>query len=95
MTVAWEQAIAGIEANVDAAERALAAGTAPELAPFTPPALAEPLPAELADRARACRDRNDALAARIGGELDRIRSELRRLPRVPRSTHEARFDAQA
>jgi hypothetical protein len=95
VTVTWEDALTECEARLDAAESALDPRTAVPVAPFGPPAVDGPLPAPLAERARACCERGEALASQLAGELDRIRAELRRLPRMPRAPREAHFDAQA
>jgi hypothetical protein len=86
----WEDALAGCEARLDAAEAALEAGNPTEVAPFEPL-----IPAALVDRARQCATRSDELQTRLAAELERIRLELRRLPRMPPAPQEHRFDAQA
>jgi hypothetical protein len=80
-TTIWEDALAGCEARLDA--------------PFEPPPVDGLIPAALVDRARQCATRSDELQTRLAAELERIRLELRRLPRMPRAPQEHRFDAQA
>ena len=95
MTASWEHALDDCDARLDAVTAALAAGTAPAVDAFAEPAVDGPMPAHLADRARECATRGEALHARLSNELDAIRAELRRLPRMPRAQREAHFDAQA
>jgi hypothetical protein len=95
LTVTWEQALAECEARLDAAAAALEDGAPPAVAPFAAPAVDGPFPASLADRARVCSERGDELQERLTSELERVRTELRRLPRMPRAQREAHFDAQA
>jgi hypothetical protein len=95
VTVTWEDALADCESRLDTAAAALDLGKPVALAPFADPEIAGPLPAELAGRARACSERGLELEERLSGELERVRVELRRLPRMPRTQGEARFDAQA
>jgi hypothetical protein len=95
MTVTWEQALEECEARLEAASIALERGTPSPVAPFSAPAVEGPIPPALVERARACSSRSDALAAQLGDELERVRLELRRLPRMPRAQREARFEAQA
>jgi hypothetical protein len=94
VTATWEHALADCEARLDAAAAALDQG-GPVVAPFTAPEVEGPIPEYLAGRARACSERGDQLQARLQDELERIRAELRRLPRIPRAPREAHFDAQA
>jgi hypothetical protein len=96
----WERALAECEARLDAVEgldpaELTTAGGGLVIPAFADPGVGQPLPVALAGRAQACLDRTDALHARLTGELDRIRGELRRLPRLPRAPREGRFDAQA
>lgn len=91
----WEDALAGCEARLDAAEATLEAGNPTEVAPFEPLAVEGLIPAALVDRARQCATRSDELQTRLAAELERIRLELRRLPRMPPAPQEHRFDAQA
>jgi len=95
VTVPWEQALAECEARLDAVTDALAAGTPAPVAPFAEPPVDGPIPAHLADRARECEARGEDLQQRLEQELEEIRSELRRLPRMPRAQRETHFDAQA
>ena len=94
-TTTWEDALAGCEARLDAAEAALDEGKPIEVEPFEPPSVDGPIPADLVDRARQCASRTDALQPRLTAELERIRLEVRRLPRMPPVAPERRFDAQA
>ncbi len=95
MTLTWERALADCEARLDAAEVALSRGTALPVSPFSEAEIEGPLPAALAERARECCARGAELEQRLSHELERIRLELRRLPRMPRAQSEARFQAQA
>jgi hypothetical protein len=95
VTVTWEDALADCESRLDAAAAALELGKPVALVPFAEPQIADPLPAELEARARACSERGLDLEQRFAGELERVRVELRRLPRMPRTQGAARFDAQA
>jgi hypothetical protein len=95
VSVTWEQAIEECEARLDAASAALEHRAPAEIAPFSTPAVDGPIPAALVERARACSARSDDLSARLTDELERVRLELRRLPRMPRAQGEARFEAQA
>ena len=91
----WEDALTEYEARLDLVATALEDGNAVAVAPFSAPAVDEPIPAHLAGRARTCAARGDELRERLASELNRIRTELRRLPRMPRAPREAHFDAQA
>lgn len=95
MTITWEQALEECEARLDAASGALERGTPNEVALFCAPDVDGPIPPALLDRARACSVRSDALSAQLADELERIRKELRRLPRMPRAERETRLDVQA
>lgn len=87
--VTWDQALRGLEARLDHAERILSKpGTGEALEPFSPPAVAGPLPPEMAERAQALllraeelRGIGEAESARIRGELSRL---ARRAPIPPR-----------
>jgi hypothetical protein len=92
---AWELAIQDCERRVVAAEAALENGDPAAVVPFAVPALDGEIPSALVDRARECAARGEALQAQLGDELERIRRELRRLPRMPPPPPENRFDAQA
>jgi hypothetical protein len=95
MTVSWEQALEACEARLEAASIALDQGAPVAVAAFSAPAVDGPIPAALAERARACSSRSDALSERLADELERVRLELRRLPRMPSAHSEARFEAKA
>ncbi|HEV7526396.1 MAG TPA: hypothetical protein VGP92_15610 [Acidimicrobiia bacterium] len=95
MTVTWERALTECEALLDAAEAALDDGHPLAIAPFGSPEVEGTLPSELAGRARVCSARSEEVAQRLSDELERIRLELRRLPRMPRAASENRFEAQA
>jgi hypothetical protein len=95
VTVTWEDALADCESRLDAATAALELGKPVAIAPFSDAGISGPLPAELADRARACSERGLELEARFAVELERVRVELRRLPRMPRVPAGTRFEAQA
>jgi hypothetical protein len=96
MTVPWEDALDECEARLDAAAAALETGApAAAVTPFSAPAVDGPIPAHLAVRAEECSARGEELRERLERELEDIRAELRRLPRMPRTQREAHFDAQA
>ena len=95
MTAGWERALADCEARLDAAASALAAGRPVAVEPFVAPAVAMPLPADLADRARALAARTEELGARLADELERVRDELRRIPRIPRAQRAPNIDTRA
>ena len=95
MTVTWELALADCEARLELAAAALASGTPTEITPFSAPELEGPLPEALVERAQACSTRGEELSERLGGDLERIRMELRRLPRMPRAPRETHFEAKA
>jgi len=95
VSIAWERALEECEARLDAAGTALEAGAPVTVAPFAPPETDEPMPAALADRARDLVARSVELEGLLARELDGIRAELRRLPRMPAAPRETRFDAQA
>jgi hypothetical protein len=91
----WEQAIASCEARLDAASAALDHGDLSVVAPFVTPPVTGTIPDALLGRVRECASRGEALQLRLADELERIRLELRRLPRMPPARPENRFDAQA
>jgi hypothetical protein len=91
----WEHALTECEARLDAASAALERRIPGAIPEFSVPDVAGPIPDELADRARACATRSEELEGRLTDELDRIRAELRRLPRMPRAESENRFEVQA
>jgi hypothetical protein len=95
MTVTWEQALTECEERLDAATTALENGKPASVAPFSPAGIDEPLPSALVERALACSNRSVELSERLAGELERIRLELRRLPRMPRAPRENHFEATA
>ena len=95
MSVTWERVLDDCEARIDAAGAVIGRRAAPELTPFAAPELEAPMPELLADRARDLLTRGVELEDQLARELERIRSELRRLPRMPAAAREARFDAQA
>jgi hypothetical protein len=90
--VSWEDALAELETRLDVAAALVehaggtagaGAVTAAPVAPFRAPAVAGSLPPALADRARALLTRGEAVERALEAERDRIRAELRRLPRRP------------
>ena len=83
MTITWERALADCEARIDTALAGLERGEPVQIEPFSPDEIDGPLPVVLARRAPPCRDRGAELEERLERELERIRSELRRLPRMP------------
>jgi len=91
--ISWEQALDELSERLDAVD----CSEHPEraLGPFEPPAVAEPLPEALRSRVEALIARTDALAGRLQDELDDVRAELRRLPRVPRQPGRSRFEVDA
>jgi hypothetical protein len=95
VTVTWDRALADCEARLDAVAAALVHGAPASAAPFATPDVEGPIPAPLAARARAVAERGAELEERLTSELARLRSELRRLPRMPRAPRESRFDTQA
>ena len=95
MTVTWDQALTDCEARLDAAAKALENGTLAAVDPFSPSEVDGPLPTALAERAKKCATRGEELSERLAAELERIRLELRRLPRMPRAPRENRFEARA
>ena len=95
MSGTWEHALEECEARLDAASVALEQARPAAITPFSVPAVDGPIPAALVDRARACSARGEELSARAADELERIRRELRRLPRMPRAAGATRFEAQA
>lgn len=68
-TVRWAAALDAFEARIDAQAEALARHDAEPVAPFEPPDLPAPLPAELVERAAAlvwrCRELEDKLSAAV------------------------------
>jgi hypothetical protein len=91
----WEQAIASCEARLDAACAALDNGDPRAIEPFVTPPVSGTIPDALLGRVRECASRGERLQGRLADELERIRRELRRLPRMPAVRPENRFDAQA
>lgn len=91
MTDGWEQALSECEARLDAAADTRAA----EIAPFTVPEVNGPMPATLVGRARLIVDRAETVGHQLAAEQDRIRAELRRLPRLPPAPHTTSFDRRA
>jgi hypothetical protein len=95
VTITWEEALADCEARLDAAVAALEAGRPVVTDDFETPDVDQTLPAGLVDRARTVARLSEELESRLADELERIRLELRRLPRLPRAQRESRFDVQA
>ena len=95
MTATWEETLEQCEARLDAAVAALEQGTTPEVDTFSEPRVAGPIPPALADRARACSERGEELAELLARELERIRLELRRLPRMPAPQRDTHIDVSA
>jgi hypothetical protein len=97
-TASWTRVLDDCEARLDALAATMTTATPPEISPFLPVATAEPIPAELVPRARALVDRSAELEQRLANERDRVRAELRRLPRMPRTPgpgSEALFEVKA
>jgi hypothetical protein len=78
--VTWEQALADIEAGLDALEAQLDNGETPQLE-FVVPDIDGELPAALVGRVQAAGTRGDALRARAESRARDIRAELQRIPR--------------
>jgi hypothetical protein len=79
---AWNDALAGIEADLAAIEGVLRNGVTPpeRYAPLAPrPLPTDPMPAECGARAEALLRRTRELEARAGADLDGIRDALRAL----------------
>jgi hypothetical protein len=95
VTLTWEAALDECEARLDAAVAALERTAPGVVAPFSADEIEGPLPAALADRAQACCTRGQELERRLADELERVRLELRRLPRVPQAPQAARYEARA
>lgn len=90
----WEQTLTECEARLEAAAGSLGRGPGPDVAPFREPALDQPLPARLVDRAQALVDRSIDLEHRLRDEQVHILAELRRLPRMPVAPRATKFDAR-
>jgi len=73
---AWVDALDGLEADIAAAEQLLDLGELAEVAPWTPPVLTTPLPAELGDRARDLHDRQAAVLAAVDEATTRSQRQL-------------------
>jgi len=91
----WEEALADCDARLDAAEAGIGTGSNPAVAPFSVPELAGPCPDPLLGHVRSLIERGTALEERLTTERERIRLELRRLPRLPRAQGESHFDTRA
>jgi len=94
MTTSWEDTLDECEARLDAADAALAEGRPVAVDPFVEPEVANPIPAELEARARTLAARTDDLGARLAVELERVRSDVRRLPRFRRSPGTGHIDTR-
>jgi len=95
VTLSWEAALDECEARLDAALASLDHTAPGVVTPFSPDEIEGPLPAALVDRAQACCTRGQELERRLADELERVRRELRRLPRVRQAPHQARYEALA
>jgi hypothetical protein len=93
--VTWEDALAELEARLVAAEAALELAEPAGMEPFEPPAVDGLLDPALADRARALLTRGEDLQARLEAERDRVRADLRRIPKLPASPGVSRFEVTA
>ena len=92
----WDDALATLEACLEAAESALELADPVGMEPFQAPPVAEPLDRDQADRARVLLARGEELQARLEAERDRVRAEFNRLPRMPASQGgKARFEVTA
>ncbi len=92
MTVSWDEALADIEARLDALDHALADGGTAAIE-FAPPTVDGPLPPALRERAEAAAARTDDLLARAEARARDIKSELQRLPRRrPQSASTSLFE---
>jgi len=81
MSGAWYNALAELEARLDAIAAGLELADTPPDVEFVVPAVDGPLPAALQDRATAIVERGAELRARLEAEAADIAAELRRLPR--------------
>jgi hypothetical protein len=95
VTGRWERVLDDCEARLDAASAVLSSGSTPNIAPFAAPTAPEPLPGSLVQRARALVARGEDLEHLLTTESERIRTELRRLPRMPRAQSAAHLDVKA
>jgi hypothetical protein len=95
VTSSWQDVLDECDARLEAASAALDRGAGEPLAPFVDADVAEALPSDLVDRARALVDRSADLEQRLRAEQDRLRSELRRLPRMPAAAREVHFEVKA
>jgi hypothetical protein len=94
-TSSWTRVLDDCDARIDAATAALDRGAPVDVPPFGPIEAPGPMPAELVDRARELVERTDALEHRLEDERARVRSELRRLPRMPAAEREIHFEVRA
>jgi hypothetical protein len=91
----WRNVLDECDARLAAATAALDRGAGEPVAPFAGADVSEPLPGELVERARDLVDRSELLERRLRDEQDRLRTELRRLPRMPTAPREVHFEAKA
>ena len=92
----WERALDELEARLELADAILDLnGEVEPLPPFATPPVDGPLPAPLAERARAALERSEALQARMEQEVERIRTELRGLPKLAPPPGRGRFEVDA
>ena len=89
MSTDWESTLAECE------ERLATGTTLGAIPDFAEPVGHGPFPAELEPRARAIVEQGEALERRLETEQERIRQELRRLPRIPPVENQSRFDSRS
>jgi len=78
----WDDVLADLEARLDATT----ASGGGAIAPFTEPVVVAPLPEHLLSRAEAILERTERLTGDLEAQAQRIRTELRRIPRPTRRT---------
>jgi hypothetical protein len=94
--VTWDDALATLEACLEAAESALELADPVGMEPFRAPPVDAPLDDDQADRARVLLARGEEVQARLEAERDRVRAELKHLPRMPATQGgTARFEVTA
>ena len=92
MTLSWERSLDELEAHLAEAEALLRSPRPVEPTPWQPPALGPlgPLPAELAERARALAERQSAVLDRLPIVLESVGRQRRVTDRFGRATGRAR-----
>lgn len=82
----WERALDRLEADVLVAEQVAAGQTPMELGPWSAPEPATPLPAHLAERARAVLQRQQQLLTTLPEAAARVRRQLGVTRRISSAT---------